>query len=161
MTPLERLERIAELRQKADAGRERIRQREEARERDPTLMQDWLMADACEPQPSPPVSAAPPPGIVHRDYGGDATLPPSEPVSAASEGESDLDEYSCGIAEFVVTWCNHKLASRDARINILEEEIVALKRSIRELAILKSENAEIKGMLGATLQLLGQKRAHR
>src|SRR5262249_56610003 len=87
---------------------------------------------ASEGGARPPVSAGPPQSILHRDYGGGAALALPEPAPAASEGEDDLDPYSKGIAEFVVTWCNHKLATRDERINVLEGEIVALKRAIRE-----------------------------
>jgi hypothetical protein len=48
---MDRLERIAQLKAEADEARENIRQRQEARERDPSAMHDYLMAQTQRSAP--------------------------------------------------------------------------------------------------------------
>jgi len=165
MTTDQRLERIEELRQKADEGRARIAERQAARENDPAKMQDYLFAAVDEPIGSPPMPSAPWPYQPE---------PAPEPVPAASD--DDLDDYTKGLVKFTVQY----VAERDKRINTLEREIVELKRSLRthrreveadrkegiqvfctgierRFAALEAENVELKGMLGDALRL-GKKR---
>src|SRR5262249_38130309 len=56
----------------------------------------------------------------------DAMVPAPQPETVPFEGEPALDDYSRGIAEFVVTWCNEKLVPRDARIAKLETQVEVL-----------------------------------
>ena len=145
MDPLERLERIRALQAAAAEHRAEIARREAEREADPVKMQNFLLADqrasgdpddliVGEGVGSPPASAAPPPGIITKDYGGDAALPAPEAERGASDDDSDLDDYSQGVVRFTVEYVKQKLVERDERIDTLEEEVVRLKRAIRELA---------------------------
>ena len=57
-----------------------------------------------------------------------------EAERGASDDDSDLDDYSQGVVRFTVEYVKQKLVERDERIDTLEEEVVRLKRAIRELA---------------------------
>ncbi|HMF28130.1 MAG TPA: hypothetical protein VKE42_05120 [Candidatus Cybelea sp.] len=69
-----------------------------------------------------------PPLVIHRDYHGGALEHAPEPEPDAF-GDVPLDDYSKGIAQFVVMYVHQKLAQRDG---YLETEIAALKRALRE-----------------------------
>jgi hypothetical protein len=135
MDPLERDARIAELQRQADEHRADLERRQAARESNPAKMQDYLMAEheqsmaVPEPQGGAPAHAAPSAGMIYRDYTGDAPRHVSEPVPAASDDEPDLDPFMRAVVKFTVRY----VAERDTRIDILEAEIVELKRLVREL----------------------------
>src|SRR5262249_28416020 len=140
-------------------GRQHIAEREQARENDPALMQDHLLA-AHEPIRRPLVEQTNELGLITRDYAGNAQ-------ALAAEPDADgLDDYTRAICRYVVEYTRQNLPERDQRLDIHENEIVALKRLVREsierdrkIGILEGELREVKGMLGATLTLLGQKSA--
>jgi hypothetical protein len=72
--------------------------------------------------------------LVHRDYLGEALASSPQPEPMPSEGEPypPFDQLMKGVAKGVVTLLQRKLAERDERLNVLETEVVELKRLIRE-----------------------------
>jgi len=103
-----------------------------------------LFGAPTEPMASPPMRKSEPTLLVYRTME-NATPPTPQPDAAPSGGETDddkLDEYSKGIAEFVVTWCNEKLAPRDARIAKLEAQVEVLLTLLGKS--LPSKMAEVK-----------------
>jgi len=99
---------------------------------------------------------------VQKSQGAETTE--SEPAATPYPAFDDLIEY---IAEFVVTWCNKKLALRDAKIAKLKKDLALLCRQVdldrnngieivctgieRRFALLEAENVELRGMLGEML----------
>src|SRR5262249_33930595 len=151
MDPVERAARIAELREQADEHRAELGRGAAEREQDRGKMQDWLMAEGCRasidrsdgarygPQRDEPIGAPHThenerPLIIHRDYLGEALASSPQPEPMPSEGEPypAFDQLVKGVAKGVVTLLQRKLAERDERLNVLETEVVELKRRIRE-----------------------------
>jgi hypothetical protein len=90
---------------------------------------------------SPPVRENEPDGILYRTHGDNATLPISEPDAVALFGD-ERDEILCeGIGQALA----HERARARAERVELDRQIATLEGEIREL----------RGMLGATLALLG------
>jgi len=100
---------------------------------------DRMMAEASEPIRSPPVSETDDAALVYKTTWSEPE-PAPEPAPSDDEAYPPLSDLREAIAEFVVEWTNRKLVERDRRIASLEGDI-----------------RELKGMLGATLTLLGQK----
>jgi hypothetical protein len=96
------------------------------------LAHDRFMAEqASEPIRRSRVSETELPGILYRDYDGNAqnaAAAADTPPSGEAEGEAypPFDQLKKGLAEFVVIWCNHKLTERDAKITKLEGKVDAL-----------------------------------
>jgi len=145
---MDRLERIAELKRQADQGRERIRQREEERERNPNAMQEHLLADAritknptdycfSDPIGELPVSKTDEPAIIYRRYDGNASAPAPEPEPEPSD---DDDEFA------------------DAFDRFSEATADALVDDARRIAELERANAELKGRVDMLVELIGQKK---
>jgi len=157
MTRDDRLDLIDELQRKADEHRAEIERRQEARERDPALMDDFLRSEreaAAEPIGGAPVSAAPDAGILHRDYYA-AASPEPEP-SAPAPSYDDLT-YAIGR---VVSELRREYRKKIGR---LETEMKALRREVdahtaseievycsgveKRLSMLEGENIRLKAML--------------
>jgi hypothetical protein len=165
MDPAERRSLLCTLlAEENDEGRARIAEREAARENDPGLEQDFLLAERehdaaishivishegwaervrSSPVRQKDVGAT----LLYRTHQNVQALvprsnamPSSADPSPANDGE--LDGYSKAIAEFTVAYVAKTLVERD-----------------RKIAELQGELREIKGMLGATLQLLGQQKS--
>ncbi|HMF27568.1 MAG TPA: hypothetical protein VKE42_02285, partial [Candidatus Cybelea sp.] len=97
---------------------------------------------------NPPVRKPGPGGLLYRDGPENAQASVAAMDGApfidesGSEAYPPLADLRRGIAQFVVTWCNRKLVARD-----------------RKIAELEGELREVKGMLAATLQLLGKSKS--
>jgi hypothetical protein len=141
MDPIERLERIAQLKAEAEEGRERIRQRQEERERDPIAYDNFLRAECS----SYVAREAMPGELVYKDRY-DALVPvrtdDTDAVNAAGwdrwvkahlaiERAEVLDQVARTVAEFASIYVHEKLQPLR-----------------RELADVKAENVEVKRMLG-------------
>jgi hypothetical protein len=141
MTKDERLDLIDRLRRENDEGRERIRQRQEERESNPELEQDYLLAE--RPGASPLVTREAPQGIRYRQHENNAPAPAPSGDTAWSAWEG---------------WLNgHLNILRQEMAGIVSEAIgIALAETRKEveaeferkLAALRTENAELKGRLG-------------
>jgi hypothetical protein len=141
MTRDERLDLIDRLRAEADAGRERIAERERARESDPIAFDDWCRAErSVEPIRSAPMAETELPDIIYRTYAPDAPEPAPEPETAAFDEAALLETVARGSAEAVMTLIQRERRTYDRRIATLEGEL-----------------REVKGMIGSVLALLGQK----
>jgi hypothetical protein len=98
---------------------------------------DRLRAErASEPLGSPPVSESPDPGVLYRDYNGDAPTAAAEAVSAQDwsgwenwiRGHLNVERRQLAecFAEAMAVYVREKLAERDARITRLEGKVEAL-----------------------------------
>jgi len=146
-------EMIEQSRRRAEELRADIERRAAERERDPAAMQDWLLADA-EPIEAPPVSENELPHIIYRDFDGGALTPGSEPDMPPdfSGWEKWLDGHLAIMRKAILD--DVARGTAQATMTLIQRERARFER---ELAILKNENAEIKGMLTSALMLLGQK----
>jgi hypothetical protein len=157
----ERLDLIDRLKAANAEARERIRQREEERERNPHAMQELLLADSRitkdasdlvftdpsdEPEPSPLVQKSADPDIVYRRYENNAQAASPEPPDWSGwetwlKGHLDLvrEELIDATAEGMVKFFGDKQRAIDLA-----------------LAALKGENADLKRMLADALVRLGQ-----
>jgi len=137
VTREERLALIDKLQRDAGEGRQRLAERVAKREADPAAMQDWLMADSDE--------------IVHKEY--------APEIIAADEAQAGWEAWlraslTIERAEILDTVTQ---ALGEVIAAIRNEHEAALIERDRKIANLEGELREMKGMLGATLQLLGQK----
>ena len=111
---------------------------------------DRFMAEqAIDPIGSPPVSETGEPGIIYRRYDGGALQPASEPEQPDWSG---WERWLQG----------HLTILRQQMIEGLAEGVMTLLHRERdafdrELAVLRAENAELRGKLDAVLTMLGQK----
>jgi hypothetical protein len=141
MDPLERLERINQLRVEADEGRARIAEREAERERDPIAYDDFLRAE----HDSYVARESLPGELIYKDR--------RDALVTAGTGDTDavnaegwdrwlrghlnieraavLDQVARTVAEFASGYVHEKL-----------------QPLTRELADVKAENVEVKRMLG-------------
>jgi hypothetical protein len=142
MDPVERLDRIEQLKAEADEGRERIAEREAARERDPIAYDNFLRSqrvereagdlslvfktreDALAPVPAPDTDAA-------NAEGWDRWLRGHLSIERAVV----LDQVARTVAEFASQYVYEKLQPLR-----------------RELADVKAENVEVKRMLGEAMR---------
>jgi hypothetical protein len=149
----ERLNLIDKLRAESAAGRERIRQRQEARERDPCLEHDHLMAEASEPQRKPLVQKSDTADLVYRVHENDALLPAAAGEPAASEDWSGWDRW---------LGAHLGIARRDLLDTVSKAlgEIIGTERAAMrqerdaEMLKLRAELAELKGRVDTLLGLL-------
>jgi len=116
------------------------------------IAHDRFMAEqANEPIRRPPVSETELPRIIYRDYDGAAFQPTPEPTPEPTPdalfGDWRDDALARGIG-FALSEVRHQLRT---------EREAALVTRDRKIAELEGELREIRGMLGATLALLGQK----
>ena len=94
-------------------------------------------------------------GIIYKEYDNS----PLPPAAATAEGEQDWSGWEAWMAGHLAVE-REQIAKgfAEAVMTLIQRERIRFER---ELAILKNENAEIRGMLGATLQLLGKNQARR
>jgi len=148
---------IERLQRENDEARKRIAERQAAREADPYSELERLMADtrdasdvvyterAADGQGDAPVLKSAEPDILYRRYDGNASAGAPEPDWSAWEAwlaghlNNLRDEMVDGFAEGMVKFFGQKRHEID-----------------RELAVLRNENAELRGMLGTVLTRLGQ-----
>ena len=125
-----------------------IAEREGERESNPAAMQDWLLADKRvtggpksygEPMGAPPVQKSNGNDLVYRTTANGAQATAARPDTAAIYSHDDSDALAQAMAEVIVE------TRRELRHEMQ-----------REVAILRNENAELRGMLGAVLTMLGK-----
>jgi hypothetical protein len=154
MTREERLDLIEQLRADADAGRERIaenrRRLEELAESDPVAFDDYLRAERKHEGSSLMRKSDHPAGLLYRTTDNALQRAPAVEREAFDEQPPAFDERQRDCLATVIAELRKEF---DQRVKIRAVRFV-LQKSIADL---QAENAEIKGMLGATLQLLGQK----
>jgi hypothetical protein len=153
MDPIERLQRIAELRAQADAGRERIRQREEAREADPIKMHEHLMGQAHEAQRSPLARETELPDIVYREFA------PSASASAPATAPADFSGWEAWLAGHLEIERREMLdivARGMAEVFEIEKREIRKERDI-ELIELRREVAVLRGRVNCLIDLLSTK----
>jgi len=148
MTKDERLDRIAELKASNDQLRAEREERQRARDADPFAFDDWLRAEhSAEPEPK---------AYVQRNDAGEGLIYKrmSDALQPAEPDWSGWEAWLQGHLEIL----REQMAAAigKATMMLLQEERIRFER---ELAILKNENAEIRGMLGTALQLLGQQKS--
>jgi len=104
------------------------------------IAHDRFMAEqASEPIRRPPVSEPDDAGLIYKEHDNSERAPAAEPAAATLEG----------------VWSD---ATVEALCDILDNVENRMRQEFdRKLAVLEGENRELKGMLGATLTLLGQK----
>jgi hypothetical protein len=108
----------------------------------------FMSEQASEPIRPSRVSETELPGILYRDYDGNAqnaAAAADTPPSSEAEGEAypPFDQLKKGLAEFVVIWCNHKLTERDAKITKLEGKIEALLMLLGQRVEDRSKSGQI------------------
>jgi len=130
--PIERAARILELQEQAEAGRQRIAERQAAREADIFAFDDLVRS---EPVGTPLMQKSDrDAGLIYKER--------DDALAPAPEAEPPPSDDGPTLGEAVV-----KLAgATDRRFERLE----------RKLAEVQGENRELKGMLGAALVMLGQ-----
>ena len=147
MTRDERLDRIAELKASNEQLRAEREARQLARDADLFAFDDHLRAErSAEPERSPYMQRNDRAGgLVYKRMDDALQRAPEPPDWSAWERwlQAHLDNLREEMAA----------ALGKATMALLQEE---RSRFEREIAILKNENAEIRGMLGAALQLLGK-----
>jgi len=151
MTRDECLDRIAELKASNEQLRAEREARQLARDADLFAYDDYLRAErSAEPERSPYVQRdTGRGGLVYRRLD-NALQPVPEPAPDWSAWERWLQAHLDNLREQMAA------ALGKATMALLQEE---RSRFEREIAILKNENSEIRGMLGAALQLLGQQKS--
>ena len=145
-----RLDRIDELQRQIDEGRERIRQRQEERERNPELMDDHLRAERdCEPAGTAYTQReAPAADLVYRRYEGAPTPAATAETATADwnawftagfdahyapECEALIELLTESIAEFVTEYVGGKLVERDREIDVLKGELRETKAMLADV----------------------------
>ena len=114
------------------------------REQDQLMLEhrEWL-AEREAVGGSPMRKSQPDHGLLYRSID-DALVPAPEPEPAASDSEyPPLDTLLRSLGEAMSEYVHGKLAERDIKYD-------------RELALLRNENAELRGMIGTVLQLIGK-----
>jgi hypothetical protein len=143
MDPIDRRERINELRQRAAEGRARIAERELQRERDPARALEHAIAEhaqrmaAGKPRGGVLAGETPLPGVITKDYRENPLDHAPRAATMASEAYPPFDDFERGVTFAlgeVYKDLKAALTRRDQRLNTLESEVVALKRRIRELS---------------------------
>ena len=144
-------EMIEQSRRRAEELRADLERRAAARAADPAAMQDWLLANA-EPIRRPPMRETNQLGLITKDFPVERQTASAEPAAAplSEEERQELvkwlhrlrDQFPIereriynAVARAMDMMAKHERAVRDERINVLEAEVVELKRAIREAAV--------------------------
>jgi hypothetical protein len=172
MDHVERLARIRELQEQADAGRARIEEARARREADPYAMHDHIMADVrftkqrgdlvyTEPTGGTPVSKINDPGIVYKRFE-TQPAPAPEPQPDYSgweqwlrshldiERQATREEFEGALVEIMGELRKDWHAEHNKALIVRDRRIAALEGEIREL----------KGMLGDVLKRFDEHRSY-
>jgi hypothetical protein len=152
MDPAERLERIEQLKAEADEGRERIRQRQEERERDPTKMDDFMRSERYVAREAMPGE------LVYKDRR-DALVTVGTDDAQDAVNQAGWDRWLLahlsierrGLIDAIEQDVNNVAASlrseRDAGEAKLQREITELRRVMQEREERAGAIAEVKKQL--------------
>ena len=127
MTEEERLAWIDHLQRDAGEGRERIRQRQEAREADPALEQDWLMAEVEQRDA----------GLVFKEHDNGALDSAPEPEPVRSYDDVVAEAIGIVAAELRREWREE----RSAEVAVLKQEIAELRGQVSALLALLGQKS--------------------
>jgi hypothetical protein len=152
MDRIERLEMIERLKAEADEGRQRIAEREQARESDVLAFDDWVRS---EPQASPPVQKSDgAPDLLYRtNENALVTAGHNGGTPFTATGDEDWSGWENWLQTRMVAE-RREVLNQVAKIvgefasEYVHGKLVPLKR---EIADLRTENAEVKRMLGEAL----------